>query len=77
MQGVSKDSGNPLGGQYLIINIMGRIHTCRRVWAHLVNHTMKQLQPTLVPTTNQNDGKSVLTTANIINNLALSDGLLV
>ena len=34
----------PLGGQYLII-MGGILHTCR--WAQLVNHTMKQLQPTL------------------------------
>ena len=31
----------PLGKKYLIINIIGAIHT---VWAQLVNHTMK---PTL------------------------------
>ena len=49
----------PLGGQYLIINIMGGIHTCKTVWARLVNHTMKQLQPS---TTN----KVCLTTANIV-----------
>ena len=38
----------PLGRAILIIiNIIGGIHTCRTVWAQLVNHTMKQLQPTL------------------------------
>ena len=50
----------PLGGQYLIINIMGGIHTCRTVWAQLVNHTIiSNYSQHLTSTTNQNNGKSV------------------
>ena len=66
MQGVSKVSGNTLGGQYLIINIMGGIHTCRTVWAQLVNHTMKQLQLTLDLYYQSKRWYVSLTTANII-----------